>query len=367
MSETLLLPPDAAGLEFDPLLPGAAVLSAHEQFVLPPAPPHLLGSDGMPRFGRFAGDLARLDWRGVHTSLLPGPLLRPLRHKRWRYLALCTDEVFCGIALVHLGWVSSAFAYVFEWDSAREIFAISREGLPLAARLSGAPFAGADCLFSAGGTQIRFAHQAGSQRYRLQVNTAQLQIDAELDATDAAPALLAVGTVQHGANTRRAHATQKSAAWAMRGELRLGARKIVLDGGVASLDYSCGSLARETSWRWASAHARGIGFNLQQGYFGAQENALWLDGALYPLGPAHFVFDPAQPGAPWRISTEDGLLELEFIPAGVRAQNKNLGLAASRYFQPVGHFNGWVKPWPGAPAVAVRQLPGVTEDHFSRW
>lgn len=340
-------------------------LPAAERFALPPAPPALFGSDGMPRFGRFAGSLAQLDWQGVQRQWLPARGLQLLRHKRWRYVALATDEVFCGIALVHLGWASSAFAYVFEWDSQRELHAFSLEGLPQAARLSGAPFTAADCRFGFAGKRISF-RDLGQERYLLQVSSGELQLEAELDASQAAPALLAVGTVQHGARAH-VHATQKSAAWGLRGLLQLGARKIRLDGGVASLDYSCGLLARETSWRWASAHAPGIGFNLQQGYFGAQENALWLDGRLYPLAAAHFQFDPAKPHAGWEMHTEDGLLQLHFTPAGVRAQNKNLGFAASRYLQPVGHFSGQVRPWPGAPWRSVQQLAGVTEDHFSRW
>ena len=134
-----------------------------------------------------------------------------------------------------------------------------------------------------------------------------------------------------------------------------------------SLDSSNGLLARDTAWRWASAHDRHLGFNLQQGYFGDQENALWLDGLLHPLGAAQFDFDPAQPLSPWRIHTDDGLLELQFRPEGARQDRRNLGVAASSYIQPVGTFHGWVRTAPDGPVIPIDGLLGVTEDHRSRW
>ena len=140
-----------------------------------------------------------------------------------------------------------------------------------------------------------------------------------------------------------------------------------LDGTWAAVDASNGLLARNTAWRWASAHRPDIGFNLQQGYFGAQENVLWLDGQPIALGAAHFDFDAAQPMSPWHVRTEDGLLDLVFTPEGARRDDRDLGFAASRYVQPVGTFSGTVAAGPGQPLREVRNLLGVTEDHFSRW
>jgi hypothetical protein len=149
--------------------------------------------------------------------------------------------------------------------------------------------------------------------------------------------------------------------------VRIGARRIGLDGGVASVDYSNGLLARATDWRWACAHSLELGFNLQAGYFGANENALWLDGKIIPLAAARFGFDPGDVLAPWHVSTADGLLDLHFTPEGARREDKNLLVAASHYVQPIGTFSGTVRAGPGAPSVAIKQLVGVAEDHRSRW
>ena len=44
-----------------------------------------------------------------------------------------------------------------------------------------------------------------------------------------------------------------------------------------------------------------------------------------------------------------------------------LVIAASRYIQPVGLFEGTVRPSPTAPARPIKDLLGVTEDHHSLW
>ena len=106
---------------------------------------------------------------------------------------------------------------------------------------------------------------------------------------------------------------------------------------------------------------------MQAGYFGANENVLWLNGKIIPLAAAQFDFNAHDPFAPWHISTGDGMLELDFRAEGARREDRNLLIAASSYVQPIGTFNGWVRATPNSAKVAIKQLVGVTEDHRSRW
>jgi hypothetical protein len=146
-----------------------------------------------------------------------------------------------------------------------------------------------------------------------------------------------------------------------------GGKRYALDAAWASQDHSNGLLPRDTRWLWASAHGERVGFNLQAGYFGDSENALWLDGRLIPLGAAQFQFDPADTQAPWQVRTDDGLLDLHFQPEGERREDRNLLVAATRYVQPVGTFSGTVRAAADAPARRVEGLLGVAEQHASRW
>lgn len=331
---------------------------------LPVAPADVLGPDGQPCFGRFAGAVDCVDWSGLAAPYARSRVWRHFHHKRWQYVALSTEELFCGIAIVDVGWTNTAFAYAFDRVRCTEVAAYSQDGLPgLTASVGDRPAIGAASHFRFLNNRIDYRRLAGSERYQLSLHCGHFEIDAEFDAAGAAPLMLAVGCIEGGS----VHATQKSSGMPLTGQVRVRGKNYDLQGGVASFDYSNGLLARETAWRWASAHDLHLGFNLQAGYFGGQENALWLDGDLFPLGNAQFDFKPNDPLAAWHIRTDDGLLDLQFQPEGMRREDKNLLLAASRYVQPIGSFSGWVKPSRQAPPRLVRRLVGVTEDHYSRW
>jgi hypothetical protein len=326
--------------------------------MLRPAPMSVVDAAGQPALGRYVGQSASFDWDRLAAPFARSAWWRRFHHKRWHYVALACEEVFCAVAIVDLGWTSTAFAYAFDRRQGRLLASFSQDGLPgLSATLANSM--GGESSFRFFGQHIRIS--GGAQSHRLHLRCGAFEIDAEFGGPN--PLLLAVGTVEGGS----VHATQKSSGLALRGQLRAGGRVISLDGGVASIDYSNGLLARETAWRWACGHSLELGFNLQAGYFGANENALWLDGKLIPLSAAQFSFEATSPLAPWQVRTDDGLLALTFTPEGLRAEDKNLFVAASHYVQPIGSFDGWVKADANGQAVAVKQLAGVTEDHRSRW
>ncbi|MFZ6750558.1 DUF2804 domain-containing protein [Undibacterium sp. Ren11W] len=339
-------------------------VNAASPLTLGAAPSSVLATNGSVNFGKYVGKLGQIDWRGLAAPHKRSWLWQHFHHKQWQYVALATADIFCGIAIVDVGWTNTAFAYVFDRRERRILASFSQDGLPgLSASLNTHPADGASSSFRFLKNHIDYRHLAASQSYQLALECGDFAIDASFDAQAAAPFLSAIGQVAGGS----VHATLKSSGLPLRGSVHIKGREFDLSGGIASFDHSNGFLARETEWRWASAHNLELGFNLQAGYFGNNENALWLDGQLISLGAAQFEFDPAQPLLPWHIYTEDGLLDLEFQPEGCRSENKNLLIAASRYVQPIGTFSGWVKASKDAPVRKIANLVGVTEDHFSRW
>lgn len=326
--------------------------------VLPPAPAKLVHERGIPAFGTYRGQIDHLSWQALQLSPWQR-LLRPLHHKRWQYAALAHEHYFIGVAVVDVGWISTAFAYLFDRRQRCLLADFSADGLPLlSAQLEDRPFG--DATFQRGGQRIAF--RRAEQRLELTINTDGFKLAAHiaLPAADQTLAVIAPANWQ-------AHATHKSSALSVSGFAEAGGERFALDGASASLDASNGLLARETRWRWASAHAPGLGFNLQAGYMGDAENAVWLDGQLLPVAAAHFEYDATNPLAPWHIHTEDGAVDLQFHPEGARAENKDLFIAASRYIQPIGHFSGTLIHPETGRAYPVQQLAGVTEDHYSRW
>jgi hypothetical protein len=322
------------------------------------APAALVGPDGVPVNGRYQGLARLINWSDLAPPHARSRWWRRFHHKRWHYVAMSSGELFCAVAIVDLGWTSTAFAYAFDRRTRKIVASYSQDGLPgMSATL--ADSAGQGSRFRMLANTISIAPDGGG--FALTLRCPGFAIDAHFGGD--APLLLAVGPVAAGSM----HATQKSGGLPLEGRVKIGAASYSLDGGVASFDYSNGLLARETDWRWASAHGMGIGFNLQAGYFGAAENALWIDGGIVALGAAEFAYDAADPLAPWQVRTDDGLLDLVFHPEGARREDKDLLVAASRYVQPIGTFSGTVRAAPGAPQRRIEALAGVTEDHSSRW
>lgn len=324
--------------------------------VLPPAPERIVGADGTPALGRHAGILRGCDWERLAPPHAHGALWRRLHHKRWHYAALSCERMFCAVAIVDLGWMSTCFAWAFEREDGDMLANFSQDGWPGRRSATLAPDARGSSAFSRRGVAIDLG-PAG-----LTLRSPWLEIDASFGAAPA-PALVACGLVAGGA----VHATQKSPGLALEGEVRTWRGEYPLDGGTASIDYANGLLARQSAWRRASGHDAELGFNLQAGNLGGNENALWLDGGLFPLAPARFLHDAGDPLEPWRVFTEDDCLDLVFTPLGARREERNRRLAASRYVQPFGTFSGWVRSAPDAPKRMVTRLAGVTEQCLARW
>ena len=328
--------------------------------ILPAAPAGIIGADGQPVLGRFSGAVAAVDWSKLAKPFARSALWRRFHHKRWHYIALCTEQLFAAVAIVDVGWTSTAFAYAFDRSDSDMLANFSQDGLPgISAHL--ADHAGGSSWFKTRKSRIAVDVTAPGC-YRLTLRCDHMEVDAEFGPSPT-PLLLATGPIDKGS----VHSTQKSSAMPVTGVVRTWRDDYDLAGGVASFDYSNGLLARDTDWRWASAHNLEVGFNLQEGYFGANENALWLDGQVHALGPAHFLYDKSDPLERWHIFTEDDQLDLYFTPEGARREDKNLYIAASRYIQPIGTFSGWVRSGPDEPKRMVSALAGVTEDHSSRW
>lgn len=332
--------------------------SLMDPYPLPFAPQQLVHERGIPAFGMYRGTIPDLSWRALKAPL-GKQLTRQLHHKRWQYAAISHADFFIGVAVIDTGWCGSAFAYLFDRKRGEVIAAFSDNGLPrLSTQIEDRSFG--DATFRRGNACIAF-RRAG-QRLELTINTAALTLAAHISLPPEHAVMAAIAPANW-----LAHATHKSSALAISGFAECSGRHLDLKDACASLDASNGLLARETSWRWASAHSPQLGFNLQQGYMGDAENAVWLDGVPHRVGAAQFRFDAANPLAPWHISTDDGAVALTFTPEGLRRDDKNLLIASSRYVQPIGTFSGQLIHPHTAEHYPVTALPGVTEDHHSRW
>ena len=313
-------------------------------------------------------DLGALEVGGL--PIIGGPLFRVAHEKRWIYTAITAGDIFLGVAIIRLGYASSAFVYAFDRASGRMLADVSFLGPAFFASVNGAPREGASSRFSSPLQHASFSWQRGRGEgaFSLAVRAGDVVIDARLAAEGAPPP---IGVVADLGARGLVNATEKGALLAVTGAATIAGRRITLDGGLGGYDYTHGYLPRHTAWKWAFllGHAEGgerVGLNLVHGFVGEPECALWIDGALHPLAEGRYTFDPQRPMEPWQVRTEDESVDLRFEPGGIHQEHKNLGIITSRFIQPVGCFSGTIRVPGRAPLVLSRVL-GVVEDQDMLW
>ncbi len=76
-------------------------------------------------------------------------------------------------------------------------------------------------------------------------------------------------------------------------------------------------------------------------------------------GAGRFEFDRYQPGgADWRVTTDDGRVDLRFVPAGARREKLNAWVIASNFRQFVGTFQGTVADESGKKNPPRKRVTG---------
>ena len=330
---------------------------------LPPAPPTPVDSQGRPAVGAYQGCVERVSWEGLRGQYAHNALYRRFHYKTWHFVSLGGAKCMVAFAIIDIGYAASAFAYVFDRGARRLLCDLSFAGLPGAVAVADTAGPGARSSFKAGGADLLVERPRGAAAWTVWARGPKgFEVDATVDASKEPPAICAVAEIAGGV----ANCTHKTVCLPVRGRAAAAGVSFDLEGSFAGFDHTCGLLARDTRWRWAAASSATIGLNLVEGFNGPVENGVWVDGRLIKVGAAEFEFDTRDTTKPWHVRTVDGVVDLDFTPEGERREDKNLVVAASRYVQPVGTFRGRIKP-PDGPAVEVKDLLGVTEDHAAKW
>jgi hypothetical protein len=294
------------------------------------------------------------------------------RLKEWEYLSLTTDRFFVGFALVQLGYLANAFCYLVdrrEPAKKHEYEAFSPLGLAL--RFAPSSVSG-ESRWERGRDRVVVHHDRGWEaEIDLPLGEHRLRGSFGAEPRESLALLFELPG-------RRPAYTHKAAALPARGLLTWGSERLEADGGLASLDWTRSHALRETRWKWAAfsgraRDGRSVGLNLSAEVYDdpqgdSRENALWVDGRVYPLGGVRFELPPEPARDPWRIcsrSTDE--VDLEFRPAGARAQRLNLLLLQSEFVEPYGTFWGRIQCRETQTPVEVDGVFGVVENHRSVW
>lgn len=318
---------------------------------LPPAPPALDAGDGRPAAsGRYRGAIADLS-----TAAWDGGGRRRLERKGWLYVSACTARYSVGYAVVDAGLVATAFVYLFDRDT--RVLVEEKAAVPFGFAAGFAPDWRRPWNLARGGKRWQVL-PVGTQGWQFRYTGRRLRL--ELDVERGGDGLTAISTApgRPFAHTWKLCALASSLRFTVDGAA-------VETASSSAIDFTLGYPPRSALWNWASLDGvtddgRRFGLNLVAHYMNGLENALWLDGELIPLAQASFAYDPANLLLPWRIRSEDGIVDLRFTPDGQRSERLNAGLLKSRFAQPFGRFEGRV----GSAGVSGH---GVVEEHAALW
>ncbi len=328
-------------------------------------PPDAVVEPAVLRAGSYRGGLPAVDT----APLGRGPLFRLAHQKSWIYTAVAAGDLLVAAAVVDLGYASNAFTYVFDQTAGRMLVDRSSLGAPFAARVGRTGGEGCSGVYRMPGFHIAFERGMGEADYRLSIDVPDLRVTARLSSEGAPPAIGAIASIPGGRSLF--NATEKRVLLPATIEVHTGGHRHAPEGGLGGLDFSFGWVARRTAWRWAFALGRTragerVALNLVQGFVGAAECALWVEGELLPLSEGVIDFEEDRPLSAWRVRTADGEVDLRFAPGAMHEEKRNLILVASSFIQPAGSFSGTIRV-PGRAPLELSGVLGVVEDQRVTW
>jgi len=306
---------------------------------------------------------------------LAGSLKNRLIEKRWCYAGVVCPELFFGAAVVHLGYVTSAFCFVFDRVT-REMTEQTHTWPPLGhARYDRHPESGT-CSFKGLGKDIRIKSSPEGFTKKIYVRLSSIQADLELKALE--KGFFPMHFPMDMGEGKKAFTT-KAAGLKARGEIRVNTKVFTLSRDTAwgLFAWTHGAYPRQTFWNWTCGAGRAetekgdtvsLGFNFSRGVYenGRLENTVWINGRPEPVSEMTYEYDPDHPLSPWQIISKDKKVTLTFYPEGMRSANENFGLLASRFIQPCGRFEGEIITHKGS-ILTLKSLSGVVEEHYAKW
>ncbi|MBN9419431.1 hypothetical protein ABS71_10530 [bacterium SCN 62-11] len=365
-----------------------------QQRTLPQAPSRIVDEHGQPRVGTYQGAPDRVDLGGLRGDYQPRCLDRFVRNKEWTYTALAgrsqegrNVKLIMGITDMH--YASNGFVTVFDVDQKKVL--AEHQFMAGRSRVTPEPVEGLQASFTgwAHRANLILSHPRGAGQYSQHIDIAArkdqpaVAFDGVFGAGGPPPATVITPKIRDGESRPTAVGmTVKSQALSGAGTLTVGEETFHLSELNGAVDYSSGTMNRHTRWRWGSAtgvleDGRKFGLNLVAGFNDADpranENLLWVQGAdgqskIVPLPPVNFEFDAQRPMEPWRVTgTGSFEVDLRFQPYGMHSQHTNLGLIASNFDQPSGHWEGSLTDTATGEVYRFRGADGEAENQNLKW
>ncbi len=341
--------------------------------------PHsLINSQGKPYLGHFAQAVNEInvqdaDYR-TPMNRRAGVWRKHFSYKRFQYFGGMSDELIFGCALADLRYLGVAFVYVFRLaDGAKRTWQI-KTPFAMGMDLTNRPDNGVSILHR-GQRRIRMTYSLNSadeRRKQLDVDFGkELSIQASMrEESNFESMALCTPCASNGWIY-----AQKTAALPVHGTLRCDLGSFELDklNCYGHHDFSAGFMRRETFWNWAcfsgqQGNQPPLGLNVSWGVneTGYSENGFWVGNTLHRLPQVQFRFDRDNDHSSWRITSENGQIDLAFTPKDLHRERINLGFMASNFRQLFGSFKGHLMTEDGQ-RFDIENQNGFVEDQYAKW
>ena len=341
-----------------------------------PAPPEkLIEASGKPNYGIFTGPIPQVnldDYDYMGNGRFPFNIaqgLSKLALRRWQYIGVFDEEYVIGVAVVNIGFTGSAFAYVYNRATKvkTEINLIdpgARNSVFSPDSMNGFS------MLRKERNSVRIDAPDADGMRMVTVDSDKLKL--KLAVEDAPDRVTPMGICCR-IGLRRFNYTHKVAGLPASGEIVLGGETLHLSHkALGVFDWTAGVPNRETFWNWASAAGRlddgqvvALNFGRGLNESAVTENVFWVDGKPEWVGMVHFDYDHKNLQGPWKLTSNDGLVDLEFTPEGERAEEINMLLVRSNFHQPFGKFTGTLKK--GTKKIKIDDMFGFVEEHYVKW
>lgn len=331
---------------------------------------NLIGNDAKPVFGFHKGPIENLN---INQYVLPGKfkmtpagrkLMEIFRLKRWLFTGIYCKDIIFGMAIVHAGYLSELFLYVFDRkDKSLKQFDFLAP-FALNTKFTGSASCG-EFKFRNSGADARVILSPKETAIRCEIYKS---VKIDLVFTRFADSLnLVTMDGNNGFNY-----TMKECGMKVKGNINIDGKEYAVKKAIpaGSMDFSFGILQRRTVWDWASGcgmdtKGNNISFNFSRGINknGHSENAFWINGRRFDAGITEFCYDEKNMMKEWTVKNKN--VSIVFKPEGQREADINMFLIKSVYSQPFGIFSGYIKD--GKKKYIIKEAYGVTEKHEAKW
>ncbi|RLC24264.1 MAG: hypothetical protein DRH93_05065 [Deltaproteobacteria bacterium] len=329
----------------------------------------------MTPFGSWSGDFNHPDTKGLLKLNSPSFSLERFKEKRWCYMGIIHPDIIFGCAVIHLGYISSAFAFGFD----RQQQKMTNHSLvfppPRQVRCDQNPENGI-CSYKSFRGRLILTHnkKPAPSKIKASFYLPGKSLKADIEVIEPENGISPMHFLMPMENSRQAF-TSKTAGLKARGKIIINKKTFDLSSKntFVVFDWTHGFYPRQTFWNWACGagfadDGTQIGFNFSSGVYenGFLENIVWVNGAPLKHSEITFTYDSKKPGHPWQIKSKDDLINLSFNPEGIRSANDNLGFIKSKFIQPCGSFEGSIKTKDNH-SFHLSSVGGVVEEHFAKW